>query len=248
MTAGARLRLARLAATLAALSCAISASSCDDTGRRAVRFPFHAGGTGVSSLVSESGWTVHLGEAQVAFGPAYFCASSAADLELCTTAVAELRDSVTLDALAPPDALGEVDAVTGTVRSAMWDHGLTFLLPDGSPRATAGAVEGRSARFAGSAERGAERFDWVARIEIVASVAGAPAIRAVRTLHEITSDDDALVVRFDPAAILSHVDWDAVAASAEGGVARIEPGSIAHNAIVIAMSSSELPTLEWAAP
>lgn len=236
------------AVTLVVIAVAAIGTACGETGRAAVSFPFHAGGTGVTGF-DDDGWHVTITEARVAFGPAYFCASSAADLDLCETAVAELRDSVTVDALVPAaEPLGEIDAVTGTVRSAMWDHGLTFLLAAERPRPTAGAVGGRSATFRGTAERGAERFDWSAAVEIVASVSGTSAVRAVRTEHAIESENDALVVRFDPAAILARVDWASVASSAEMGVARIEPGSVAHNAIVIAMTSSALPTLEWGAP
>ena len=199
--------------------------------------------------MTASGWTVRIGEARIAFGPAYFCAANTADAELCATAVAELRESVTVDALtASLDALSEIDAITGTVRSAMWDHGLTHLLPDERALPTAGAVDGRSASFSGSAARGAEEFEWRAEIEVLPPAAGSSAVFAVRTTHTITGASDALLVRFDAAAILEHVDWDAVARSAAGGTARIEPGSVAHNAIVIAMTSSELPVLEWGAP
>lgn len=221
--------------------------SCGDTGRHEVSFPFHAGGTAVTSF-EDDGWTITITEARIAFGPAYFCATPTADLDLCGTAVAEMRESVAVDVLAAPDALGEVHALTGTVRSAMWDHGLTFLLPDEAPTPTAGAIDGHSAHFAGTVDRDAEHVVWTADVDVAARVSGAPAVRAVRTMHEITSANDALSIVFDPAAILARVDWSEVAAGATDGAARIEPGTVPHDAIVIAMTSSALPTIEWGAP
>jgi hypothetical protein len=83
---------------------------------------------------------------------------------------------------------------------------------------------------------------------VSARVSGISAVRAVRTTHEIVDDADGLTARFDAQAILSRLDWDGLFSSSVAGEARVTEGSVAHDALVQALTSSTLPTLSWARP
>lgn len=220
---------------------------CGTTGGTDVRFPWMAGAATEDRTFEDDGWTVTVEEALVAFGPVYFCATPSADLELCPSAIAEVRGAVTVDALdASAPALGEVHALTGTVRSVMWDYGRPFLLSAAEPAPIDGAIDGHSARFVATAVRGADTFHVVVDLDVEAQLSGISAVRAVRTDHAIVDERDGLTVRFDVPQILSHLDWDALFAASTAGEVRIVPGTAAYDQLVVALTTSTLPTLVWA--
>jgi hypothetical protein len=228
----------------------LALAGCGDAGGAYVSFPAYA--AGVRAEPFRAGvWTVTLERAEVAFGPAYFCATASSDAELCAEAIAEFRSSVRVDALDPaPRAIGTIDATLGEVRSAIFDYGISWWLPDPAPRPTAGAIEGHSAVFAGRARRddGAE-VRFTAAIDIEPRLQGAHAVFGVRTRHAITGSADALLVRFDPTAWWRRVDFDALAA--EGGDAAdpivVRPRTQAWDALTIGMTSNAPPGFAWGA-
>jgi hypothetical protein len=221
-------------------------AGCGETGRQYVTFPML--GVGVENASFEQdGWLVTLDRADVAFGPAYFCATSGAAMDLCSTALAELLDPITVDALDPTDqSMGEVTATTGTVRSAFFDYGISWLLTQARPTTWEAAPEGYSAVFAGHADNGVDAVTFEARVRIAPFTAGAAAVTGARTTHTIMDDTAALRVRMDPVAWWRRVDMDAVVALAEDGAALLTEGTGPHDALVIAMTSgSTVPTFEW---
>ena len=80
------------------------------------------------------------------------------------------------------------------------------------------------------------------------SASGLPAVSAVRTAHELVDGADALTVTFDAQAIVSRLDFEALASRVVDGEVRVVPGDVAYNALVQALTSSALPTLTWARP
>lgn len=220
---------------------------CGTTGGSEVRLPLMAGAASDVRTFEDGGWTVTIEEARIALGPMYFCPTTSADLENCPAAIAELRGAVSVDALDPSaPMLGEIHALTGTLRSGMWDYGRPFLLSAAEPAPIAGAIDGHSARFVATARRGADSFRLVAELDVSAMLSGISAVRAVRTTHEIVGSDDGLTVTFDAPAILARLDWEALSAEAVDGEVRIAPRTVAHNALVQALTSTALPTLSWA--
>lgn len=237
--------------TLLAAALVASLPACAaDTGQSTVTLPISAEGTAPAAFVAD-GWTVTLSRAELAFGAAYFCATAAADARLCDTAVVEYLGSATIDALDPtPQPLGELDGVTGTVRTASYDLGISYFLTEPGPHPTEGAIDGHSARLEGRAVQGGNAFDFVANVDVVPLAAGRNAIVGERTSVTIANDDVALLVRADASAWLDDVDFDALHAESANGTRTvvIEPGDPAHDAIVLALTALHPPTFEWTNP
>lgn len=226
---------------------ALLISGCGETGLSRVSFPVHGAGTGEASFES-NGWAVAIEQADVAFGPIYLCATPFADIDVCPQAEAEWRGSAAIDAIDPaPQMLGDAEAVTATVRSAMFDYGRTWLLRDERPRATEAAPSGHSAIFVVRATREAVMLEVRADVDVDPGSAGQSAVIGASTgTHEITGEE-ALTVRFDPSAWWQRVDFDRIAASdVDGdGVVTLAPGDPDYEALVIAMTAGRLPAFEW---
>jgi hypothetical protein len=219
-------------------------SGCADTGQEPIAFPAAATGT-APMPVTVGAYQVTLTRADVGFGPAYFCAGANADGDQCATAVVEIRRTVTIDALDPsPRDLGMVEGVTGTVRSAMYDWGVSWLLTRDAPAANPGAPEGHSLVVEGTAVGPVATFAWSARVDAVPAGLGAPAVRAQRTMVELASDDVTLVVHVDPQAWLAQIPFAELDDGA-GGAAVIQPGTTAYSALVIGLTSAAPATFAW---
>ena len=96
----------------------LAAAGCGATGQRELTLPVLCRGDGEGPIAAGD-YTVLLDRAEVGFGPAYFCATSAAAADLCPVAVAELAASVTVDGKSAAwQPLGEIQGTTGEVRSA----------------------------------------------------------------------------------------------------------------------------------
>ncbi|MCA9603607.1 MAG: hypothetical protein KC417_16355, partial [Myxococcales bacterium] len=135
-------------------------ATCGDTGQTHVTAEVVGHGVGDTTFES-AGWSVTLTRADVAFGPAYFCATTAADVDLCPAAVAETLDVGVVDGLsADLQPLGILEGDTQTVRSATYDFGITWLATEPAPLPAREAPGGHSARFLGTAVRGADSFDF----------------------------------------------------------------------------------------
>jgi hypothetical protein len=222
--------------------------SCVTYGRTQVAVPVHGAGTGVRSF-TVGDFVITLESARIAWGPAYFCTTPFADVDLCPTALAEVRSAATIDALdETPQLIGELRGISGTVRSAMFDYGITWLLPSASAAPDPGAVDGQhSAHFAGSAEQGGVTTRFVLDVDMVPRNSGVSAAHGVPTMHTLSEAADALVVRFDPSAIFADADFSQLDAMGADPVV-VDESSEIYQAVVIAFSSSALPALEWARP
>jgi hypothetical protein len=219
---------------------------CGDTGRSFVSFPMLAE-SAQGGPFAAGDFEVTLARAEVGFGPVYFCATRAADAALCPTAVAESRATASVDLLDPdPQRLGTVDATTGMVRSAMFDYGISWLLPAPDPEPSPRAPDGHSARFAGEARSAGLTVPFEVDIDVVPRSAGDAAVPGLRVEFAVIDGPQSLRVRFDPAGWFRAVDFERLAAAAEDGEpVRIERNSQAYEAIVIGMTSAALPELTW---
>lgn len=228
---------------------ALALVACGETGQDLVTFPLHGAGTGERSFES-GGFTITLERADVGFGPVYFCAARSADDDLCARANAEWLGTGTVDALdATPVLLGEAGAITSTVRSATFDYGRSWPLAATVSRANEGAPEGRSALLVARAVRGDEAIEVRASIDLDPADAGLSAVIGAPTGEHAIRGDEALVVRMDPAAWWRRVDFEAVRDLDSGdGVVELAPGDAAYEALVLAMTSSRVPSFEWEQP
>lgn len=213
------------------LALAVMPLGCLDTGQQHVSLPLYLAGTAIEDpFVGDSGWTIELQRADLAFGPLYLCAGFQAG-ELCETARLEWTESAVVDALRA-DALlcGELRGVTGPVRSWMYDLGITSLLTSEQPLALTAANElrGNSVIIEGVARREARDLPFRAELAIrqeESTEIGVPIVRKSGSdvfEHDVTSANEGLRLRFDPRTWASAIDFESLV---ENGVCA--PGSAA---------------------
>jgi hypothetical protein len=225
----------------------VVASACGNTGRTPATVTLT--GRGASSPVLVDGaYTVTLTRADVAFGPAYFCATATASSELCETAVLETLEAHAIDGLDPvTQPLGVLEGFTGDVRTVQLDLGIAFLLSQPMPHALEGSIEGHSVVLEGSATNGMTNVDFRVAIDVVASESGTSAIVGSSSRATVASVGTALEVVVDPRLWVRGLDWAAIAATphAPGERVVIAEGSVEYDAILRGIAANAPPTFEW---
>jgi hypothetical protein len=227
------------------VSFVLAVASCADVGQDAASIPLRVGGSSVGSPISAaSGWTIELTRADLAFGPLYLCAGYQAG-SLCDTARAEWIETAVVNALdANAHDVGVLTGVTGNVRSWMYDLGITSLLTKQTPEPLAAAdmLDGNSVRLEGVARKAPHAIPFLLAIPIQqdeATEIGASVVRKSggdRFDHEITGDEAAFTVRFDPSSWMKDVDFEALvedSTCAAGG-----PAVVCANTIELQCSSA----------
>jgi hypothetical protein len=221
---------------------------CGDTGQAHVRIPAAARGTSRTEL-SVGDTRFSLTRAEVGFGPVYFCATEGAEVELCEVALAELLGTVTLDGLTGEERpFGELSATTGSVRSALFDYGISWLLTRSAPRANPGAPGGHSAILEGEAENDGGLLRFSAHIDIEPLSRGDAAVNARRTSVEISEQPgQRLIVRLDPYRWLERIDVGKLfALDTDGdGEVVLAPEDQAYQAIVLGMTNRAPLAFDW---
>lgn len=229
-----------------ALLCLLAA--CGDTGQARVRIAAEARGSSRESImVGETRFS--LTRAEVGFGPVYFCATEGASVELCQVAIAERLETATLDGLARESLpFGELAATTGSVRSALFDYGISWLLTRSAPHPNPGAPEGHSAVLEGEAENAGDVLRFSAQIDVEPLSPGDAAVNARRTSAELSaSPAQRLVVSLDPYRWLERIDVEQLFALDTDGdqMVELKPADQAYQAIVQGMTSRAPPAFEW---
>jgi len=213
------------------------------TGQRELRYPVVA--VGETGPFAVGGWQVTLTRAQVGFGPAYFCATSAASSELCPTAITQFARTATVNALDPAEqALGEADGEMGTVRSATYDFAYTWFPTQRQPTPAAGAPDGHSAVFEGQATQGAVTVRFLTELDVVPRIQGTRAVEGARASAELTTSDVQRRISMKPSLWFRGVDFDELALSPSDPV-RLAPGTRAYGALILAMTATGAPTFTW---
>ena len=251
--------------------------SCGQTSGTFVEVPFHGRGTAPQTFTKD-GWEVVLSAATLGFGSIFFCATESALPSRCETAILEYLDGVTLDGLDPAlQPIGPLFGTTGTVQTAFFDYGIVWLLtkslPEALPEVPEGPAvvrfesssyvpKGHSAQFLGTATcvedaatccPGAatcpSAYEFEANVDVLVLNPGVPAVSGVQTFQEITTDPRALTVRFDPNAWWEAVDFGRLATLDDGsGQVVLGPEDPDYSALLIAMTTNELPSFTWSTP
>lgn len=226
-----------------------SAAGCAGTSQPEISYEAYAVGAAPRE-VAAGDWTVTLERATVAFGPVHFCASATGSATLCETALAEITEITAVEALDPaPQPLGLVRGFTGTIRSASFDYGIHWFITEPQPEPAPAAPGGHSARVRGRATHEDGRvLEFTADVDVEAQFQGQRAVPSVPASATVGEEGARLDVRFDVSAWFERVDFDALDADADAdadGPVAIVPGSSAHDALVIAMSSQRPPELVW---
>lgn len=238
-----------LFAALAGLGCSGS------TGLDLIRYPLT--GHGQSLQVRAGDWDVTVEEARIGFGPLYLCAAMSASADLCETAVSEFASSAAVDGLGvTAQPLGEIVGFTGTVHSALFDYGYSWLAGN-EPMPQPAAPGGHSAQMRVIARKADRTLQVTADVDVLP---GQRADLAVRMHVPATAQTSAshLDVTFDVAAWWQNVDFDALAMLGDAVTIPAEPPAVetdpaqedanrifagVRSALLTAMTSTKRPTL-----
>lgn len=185
-------------------------SGCVDVGQESIELELSARGVALDAIDGRDGYTITLTRADLAFGPLYLCASHVAG-DLCETARAQWLDSAVVDAL-DPDArtLGQLEGLTGTVQSLMYDAGFAFPLASASPTETeAGAALATSIALEGIAGNGQRELRFSARVATEPRSPGRSLASGQLEAHRL-SRGDRVELTFDATAWVVNIDFDAL--------------------------------------
>lgn len=183
-------------------------SSCIDMVQEPVEFPLLLAGTPQTQITLPGG-QIELSSAQVAFGPLYLCAGASAG-DLCEVSRAQWLDTAVIDILDPtPRLAGQVVGNSGPVLSWMYDLGISSQLTASKPFVLPAAqrLGGRSLLLKGRARVEGLDIPFSAAVAVQQTEdteLGTPVVRksvSDRFFRELGAQPDALLVRFDPAAL-----------------------------------------------
>ncbi len=227
---------------LCMLGCA-ALLACADTGPEHVRIPVFFRGSDASELRVEGG-TYTLTRADVALGPLYFCAASGADAELCEASVAEFTGTGVVDALNGAETkLFELSGVTASVRSALYDYGVSWFNTEQAPEPK--TKLGHSAVLEGVLTLEDREIRFVANVDVEPRTRGGFAVFGQPTSHEI-SEGDRLLLRLDPYRWLRPINIDTlVELAGDSDELRIEPGTQAYEALLQGMQNRAPLGFDW---
>lgn len=241
-------------------------SACADVGQDRVAVPLQVAGTAAPAdgVVTTDGVTLQLTRADLAFGPLVLCAGATAG-ELCDTARVEWLDSVVVDALDPqPATVGSLNGVSGSVRSWMYDLGISSQLTDDDPfvLSAAESLDGMSVVIEGEAILDGLALPFRAALPIAQAgdaERGVPMVRkssSEQFSHVITGAEASLTVRFDAAAWLGAMklrpaieEIQACLADARDDCAstlELFPDSAPYRALRNAIVAGARPDFVWA--
>jgi hypothetical protein len=241
--------MSRPRSTALALALSLAPLACGDAGGERLQLALAAQGS-AARRVAINGGRLELSRAEVGLGPLYLCAANSAEAELCEVAIAEWLDAARLDALdEAPIQLGSLTAVSGSVRSAQLDYGISWLLTRSAPEASDAAPGGHSAQLSGVAEgEDGTRIELEAEIDLPPLTRGGSALQLRIEEHRLAAGET-LTLRVDPQRWVRRVRFaDLAVLDSDGdGHVVLAPGDQAYEAIVQAMSGAGAPAFEWLA-
>lgn len=250
-------------------------TSCGETSGEFVEIPFEVQGTAPRSFI-KGGWEVLLEEAQVGFGPIYFCTTKSSNSSRCSTAQLEYLDGFTVEGLDPSaETVGQLFGTAGQVHTSFFDYGVVWLLTQPQPEALAGVPggpatvpsgdpsyvpRGHSGRFVGTATCVADEetccpgalscpreYRFIGNIDVLVATAGTPAVNGVRTEQRVGSEPLRLTMQLDPNAWWEVVDYGRLASLDDGsGTVLLSADAPDYSALIQAMTSSSIPSFTWA--
>lgn len=221
-------------------------SGCGAVAQAPLEYDAYAlGSSAIAVVVGDFNLT--LSRAELAFGPVYFCASRTAKPEQCETAVSELLSITTVNALDPtPQPLGRVRGLSGAIRSAAYDWGITWLSYESAPNNR--AALGHSAIFEGTLSHAGESVPFTVTLDVVSPQQGVRAVLAARLSAELEANaTPRLEVSFSPQQWWAAVDLAALWAQPRDPSGRlvIDASSDAYAALFIAMTANAPPSFTW---
>lgn len=204
-------------------------------------------------VVTVGEWSVRLTRAEVAFGPAYFCAAASGSSTLCSSSIAEVTSVTRIDALSgAPQRLGRINGFTGTIRSASYDLGISWFDTQAEPTPAPAAPGGHSMYFEAEASRPEMSFLLTANVDVTPQYQGQTAVPTAPAEASVDSSAFRLEVHFHAARWFAELDrrhpedgatyLDALAAREAPA---ISPGSPEHNALLVGIKNLAPPEFRW---
>jgi hypothetical protein len=226
---------------------------CAETGQERIEVPLRLAGTALDGPVTSAGGTITVERAELAFGPLYLCAGTTAG-ELCETARLEWLDTVVVDLLDDsPIDVGELTGVSGSVRSWMYDLGISSQLTQDDPFVldAAQALDGASIHVVGVAEVEGVQHAFDMQLPIAQTddtELGVPVVRKSNSetfVRDVVAGDQ-LTIRFDVAAWLARIDFRQTCAAADctDGL-NLQADSQPYRAMRNALLSGVRPQFTW---
>lgn len=231
-------RLAFLGASVVAV---VLASACATTPQELVAYDALVAPRLAPSFEGKNGWTVEVSRAELAVGPVYFCASEAGSANVCKTAQAEYAAVTRIDALAGPRSIGAVRGVTGAIRSASYDLGVSWFDTQTAATPSPQAPGGHSLRVVGVASKGADRFPFELDVDVVPQYQGQRAVPSADASADVGDARVRLEIACDVQAWLSQVDWD----DARKGGPKLDASTKAHAAVLVGIKNVKPPEFRW---
>lgn len=235
-------------------------SGCTDTGQDRVSVPLFLAGVDVSMpFMAVGDVSVTLDRADLAFGPLYLCAGATAG-DLCDTARLEWLDAAVVDTTSTtPVRAGQLEGVTGSIRSWMYDLGISSQLTRAEPFVLEAARELGDVSFLveGWADIRGVQLPFSARVPVQQTETtelGVPVVRKSTSesfFRDVTAEELGLVVRFDPRSWVRSIDFrahvgdEACLAGTTCEEWTLGPDSEAFRSLRNALVSGARPTFEW---
>ncbi len=188
-------------------------TGCGNSAQELTELDLQARGTSDAVVELDADVSITVTRADLAFGPLYLCPGAQAGA-LCDTARLEWLDAAVVDALRDePAAVGTLAGATGTVRSWMFDYGITSLLTREEPLVlpAAESLGDASVVLEGEADVAGVIVPFEAKVVVrqaPGTERGLPVLRKSSSElfeHDVTRGDEALVVRFDPKSWISDL-------------------------------------------
>lgn len=241
---------------------AVHLLGCSDVGQRQAELPLFVAGSELSQPIAAAGGVqISVESARLAFGPLYLCSGLQAG-ELCETARLEWLDSAIIDLTDPtPRPAGALTGATGTVRSWMYDLGISSQLSRDEPFVSGAAqrLGNVSLALEGRASGGGSELRFRADVVVQQgseTEQGVPVVRKAtsdRFAHDVTGDERGLWLRFDAEPWIGGIDLrpqlEAAAACAAPEACatplRLEADSQAYLSLHNAMISGNRAEFSW---
>ena len=189
---------------------------CAEMPQERVELPLLLKGVDLSAPISaKQDVNVTLDRAELAFGPLYLCAGATAG-HLCETARLEWLGSAVVDMTSPEaQRVGALSGVTGSVRSWMYDLGISSQLTQLEPFTLDAAreLDNSSLILEGDAQVGEITIPFRAKVSVQQTEMtelGVPVVRkgtSTPFFQEVTGAEEGLMIQFDPSAWVRTLDF-----------------------------------------
>jgi len=231
----------RAALVALALAAGALAPACATTPQEIVAYDAVASPRLAPSFAGGNGWTVEVSRAELAIGPVYFCASEAGSANVCKTAQAEYAAVARVDALAGPRPIGTVRGVTGAIRSASYDLGVSWFDTQTTATPAPQSPRGHSLSVTGVATKGATRYPFELSVDVVPQYQGQRAVPSSDASADVEDARVRLEITCDVQTWLAQIDWDE--AQKAGPV--LDASTQAHASVLVGMKNLRPPEFRW---